>query len=326
MTLEGALIYVGSFIASGSVLLIALLGVMWAPFGAVICGGTAKNKQLPVLKFAIAGALSSMFLLMPWFYLITRMEGKHFSRPLAVLAYIVAYSIWLYGPLLTYFWYHVVMTMDIDDLSLETSSVDVSNTRIYMIAIGAVLWTVSLTRLLIAHHHRSDVNDASDDILPKMEYVMPFALLFGYTALIIPTIYNLWWLVVPVSLSALAWLIYPLFKWLFATVKWLYATVRGRYDAKLHKSLKLHLVEKGANELTVCWHGDSELTYEARADGGLYRRTESPFEHTFHGLTPRTNYRISIRAVSKYGARGTPVIVYLGTAEVEGRHQVEASG
>ena len=44
------------------------------------------------------------------------------------------------------------------------------------------------------------------------------------------------------------------------------------------------------------------------------------------GLAPRTNYRISIRAVSKYGARGTPVTVYLGTAEVEGRHQVEASG
>ena len=220
------LLYWGPFAVSSSVFPFGLLCVAFAPFGAVICAGMAKKKQLPVLKFAVAGALSSMFLLMPWFYLITRMAGKHFSRPLAVLAYIVAYSTWLYGPLLTYFWYHVVMTMDIDDLSLETSSVDVSNTRIYMIAIGAVLWTVSLTRLLIAHHHRSDFDDASDDILPKMEYVMPFALLFGYTALIIPTIYNLWWLVVPVSLSALAWLIYPLFKWL-------YATVRGRFTRQL---------------------------------------------------------------------------------------------
>ena len=139
---------------------------------------------------------------------------------------------------------------------------------------------------------------------------MPFALLFGYTAFIFPTMYNLWWLVVPTSLSALAWLIYPLFKWL-------YVIIRGRYDAKLHKSLKLHQVEKGANELTVSWHGDSELFYEARTDGGLYRRTDSPFEHTFYGLAPRTNYRISIRAVSKYGARGVPSTIYLGTAESE---------
>ena len=327
MTLEVALIYYGSFIASGSVLLIALSGVMWAPFGAVICGGTAKNKQLPVLKFAIAGALSSLFLLIPWFYLITRMEGKHFSRPLAVLVYIVAYSIWLYGPLLTYFWNYVLITESLE-LSDNFAAGGTSHLilSIYMIAIGAVLWTVSLIMLLMAHHRRSDFDDASADILPKQGYVLPSALLSGYTALIIPTMDNLWWLVVPVSLSALAWLVYPLFKWLFATVKWLYATVRGRYDAKLHKSLELHLVEKGANNLTVRWQGDSELTYEARADGGLYCRTESPFEHTFYGLAPRTNYRISVRAVSRYGARGTPVTVYLGTAKVEGRHQVEASG
>ena len=52
----------------------------------------------------------------------------------------------------------------------------------------------------------------------------------------------------------------------------------------------------------------------------------TPTSAHYSGLATGTNYRISVRAVSKYGARGTPVTVYLGTAEVEGRHQAETSG
>ena len=88
------------------------------------------------------------------------------------------------------------------------------------------MWTVSLIMLLIAHHRWLEDDDESAGILPKQGYVLPFALLFCYTMLIIPTMYNLWWLVVPVSLSALAWLIYPLFKWL-------YVVVRGRFARQL---------------------------------------------------------------------------------------------
>ena len=227
MTIAGALIYFGSFTASGLVFSFGLLCVTWAPFGAVICGGTAKKKQLPVLKFAIAGALSSLFLLLPWFYTISRMSGERFPRPLAVLSYIAAYSIWLYGPLLTYFWSYVLITESLE-LSDNFAAGGTSHLilSIYMIAIGAVLWTVSLIMLLMAHHRRSDIDDASADILPKQGYVLPSALLFCYTALIIPTMDNLWWLVVPVSLSALAWLISPLFKWL-------YVIIRGRFTRQL---------------------------------------------------------------------------------------------
>ena len=227
MTIAGALIYFGSFTASGLVFSFGLLCVTWAPFGAVICAWTAKKKQLPVLKFAIAGALSSLFLFLPWFYLISRMSGGRFPRPLAVLSYIAVYSIWLYGPLLTYFWNYVIITESLE-LSDNFAAGGTSHLilSIYMIAIGAVLWTVSLIMLLITHHRRSDIDDESAGILPKQGYVLPFALLSGYTMLIIPTMYNLWWLVVPVSLSALAWLIYPLFKWL-------YVIVRGRFTRQL---------------------------------------------------------------------------------------------
>ena len=227
MTIAGALIYFGSFAASGWVLFIAVLGVMWAPFGAVICGGSAKIKQLPVLRFAIAGALSSLFMLLPWFYLITRMAGKPFPRPLAVLSYIAVYSSWLYGPLLTYFWSYVIITESpelSDYFAAGGSSYLILS--IYMIAVGVAMWTVSLIMLLIAHHRWPEDDDESAGILPKHEYVMPSALLFCYTMLIIPTMYNLWWLVVPVSLSALAWLIYPLFKWL-------YVIIRGRFARQL---------------------------------------------------------------------------------------------
>ena len=227
MNTLGLLIYFGSFTASGLVLLIAMLGVMWAPFGAVICGGTAKIKQLPVLKFAIAGALSSLFLFLPWFYLITRMAGKHFPRLLVVLSYIAVYSSWLYGPLLTYFWSYVIIreSPELSDYFAAGGS-SYLILSIYMIAVGVAMWTVSLIMLLITHHRRSDIDDESAGILPKQGYVLPFALLSGYTALIIPTRDNLWWLVVPVSLSVLAWLIYPLFKWL-------YMIIRGRFTRQL---------------------------------------------------------------------------------------------
>ena len=227
MTIVGALIYFGSFTASGLVFSLGLLCVFWAPFGAVICAWTAKKKQLPVLKFAIAGALSSLFLLLPWFYTISRMSGERFPRPLAVLSYIAAYSIWLYGPLLTYFWSYVIITESpelSDYFAAGGSSYLILS--IYMIAVGVAMWTVSLIMLLIAHHRWLEDDDESAGILPKHEYVMPSALLFCYTMLIIPTIYNLWWLVVPVSLSALAWLIYPLFKWL-------YVIIRGRFTRQL---------------------------------------------------------------------------------------------
>ena len=223
MNITALLIYWGSFAASGSVLFIASLGVIWVPFGAAVCGWRAKEKQFQVLKFAVAGALYSMFLLLPWFYLISRMSGERFPRFLATLSYIAVYSIWLYGPLLTYFWSYVVI-MESPELSdyFAAGGSSYLILSIYMIGIGVALWTVSLTRLLIAHHRLPDTDDESSDILPKHEYIMPFALLFGYTAFIFPTTYNLWWLVVPASLSALAWLVYPLFKWL-------YVMIRGRF-------------------------------------------------------------------------------------------------
>ena len=304
------LLYWVPFVLTISAFPFGVLCMALAPLGAVICVWTAKKKQLPVLKFAIAGALLSMFLLLPWLYLISRMSGKQFPRSLAVLAYIAVYSIWLYGPLTTYFWLQFTL-IEFDELYTA------SRTSTWMVWTGAASWIVSLTRLTMAHRRRSDADDAYVDILPKQEYIIPFALLFGYTVFFYPTVYSLWWLVVPVSLSASAWLIYPLFKWL-------HVIVRGRYDSKLHRSLKLHLAEKGVNELTVSWHGDPGLTYEARADGGLYRRTESHFQHTFYGLAPRTNYRISVRAVSRYGARGTPTTVYLGTADAEDRCETVA--
>ena len=209
------LLYWVPFVVTISAFPFGVLCIALAPLGAVVCARMAKKKQLPVLKFAVAGALFSMFLLLPWFYLITRMAGKHFPRPLAALSYIAVYSIWLYVPLFTYFWLQFTL-IDFDELYTA------SRTSTWMVWTGAALWTVSLTRLLIAHRRRSDVDGASVDILPKQEYVMPFALLFGYTAFIFPTTYNLWWLVVPASLSALAWLVYPLFKWL-------YVIIRGRF-------------------------------------------------------------------------------------------------
>lgn len=228
MNIVALLIYWGTFIVGGAVFSLGVLGVMWAPLGAVVCGWRAKERELPVLKFAVVGGLFSLFLLLPWFYLISRMSGEQFPRHLATLSYIAVYLIWLYGLLPSYFWTYYLSMEYSPELPDYFGAEESSNLIlfIYMIVIGVALWIVSLAMLLMAHHRRSDADDGSDVMLPKQEYIIPFALLFGYTALIIPTMYNLWWLVVPISLSASAWIVYLL-------SKQLYDMIRGRFARRL---------------------------------------------------------------------------------------------
>ena len=349
MSVLGLLIYWGIYGAPVVIILLMLLvvlGVTWIPFGVTICAWMANKKQLPVLKFAIAGALFSLFLLLPWFYLITRMIGKELPRFAIKSSYVLIYISWLFGPILFYSWI-LIGSIDLDPIDeFRDETFRASITSAFMTVTGMLLWVVSIVRLRIVDKQALP----SRDILPRMEYIAPFAFVLGFSASILPAINDLGWVFIPVWLLILGWFIYPLIKQMPDVMRtWIkrcYADIVARLGTCLHRyrnwrrqrhmygyggyemlnsPLDLSAGEIGANELTVRWYGIRGLTYEACINYGIYHRTESDFQDTFYGLAPGTSYRISIRAVSKYGARGTPTTIYLSTAEVKGRHQAETS-
>ena len=78
-----------------SVLLLALLGLLWAPVAALICVLVARFRKLDGESYGAAGAKHSILLVLPWVYLLVRML---FGRSLPVFfvapVYVVIYSIW----------------------------------------------------------------------------------------------------------------------------------------------------------------------------------------------------------------------------------------
>ena len=48
-------------------------GLLWSPIGAAICGGVARVRGIEnPLQYTSLGAVYSIMLLMPWFYLLLR--------------------------------------------------------------------------------------------------------------------------------------------------------------------------------------------------------------------------------------------------------------
>ena len=82
-------------------LLIAVLGLVWALPAAVISGIVAGIKGLKVGRYVFAGAEHSMSLTVPWFYLMAEMilGRPPFSRRLVVAAYAFLFGLWIIGPI-----------------------------------------------------------------------------------------------------------------------------------------------------------------------------------------------------------------------------------
>ena len=75
--------------------LLALLGLFWSPFAAVICARRAREMGLDPLLFARKGFAYSILFLFPWFYLRERMSGAEVSRRVAIFIYAILYYVWV---------------------------------------------------------------------------------------------------------------------------------------------------------------------------------------------------------------------------------------
>ena len=74
-----------------------LFGLIWSPFGALICGLVALQKKMQFTSHATAGAKCSSSMLLPWFYLLIRLTFNKSLPMLVVMSvYVLIYTTWLY--------------------------------------------------------------------------------------------------------------------------------------------------------------------------------------------------------------------------------------
>ena len=72
----------------------AVLGVVWAPVGAIICRVIASKLGLNPRRYTMLGGVYSLLLFFPWLYLVLRMLERRASRILIRVFYILALLSW----------------------------------------------------------------------------------------------------------------------------------------------------------------------------------------------------------------------------------------
>ena len=77
--------------------LLAALGLLWAPFAALISALTAKSRGLSPRRSAITGAIFSMLFLLPWIYLWAWQRNRPLSSSAIASGYVLLYGLWTLG-------------------------------------------------------------------------------------------------------------------------------------------------------------------------------------------------------------------------------------
>ena len=75
---------------------IQALCIAFAPFAALICNYIAWRRNLPIVRYALLGALGAACFIIPWIYLIQRMRNKPISLGTANAAYTTLYALWFF--------------------------------------------------------------------------------------------------------------------------------------------------------------------------------------------------------------------------------------
>ena len=147
-------------------ILIAAVGLLWSPFAGMITYHQARRHGLAGFRYGVAGALHSVFLLAPWFYLNSRMRGDERGVP-GGWTFILLYTSWMLGPIL--------------ELWLLQEADYGSGTNVIVVVIWIMLaaWAGSILILLVAgslvagqsHTGQWRLVGASLPVL----YILPFA-------------------------------------------------------------------------------------------------------------------------------------------------------
>ena len=161
------------------VLIGLVIGWIWAPFAALVCGHVARARGLEARKFAAVGALYSTLFFWPWVYLVLRMHGRTVPTPMIRGAYIVLYAVIWPATVLAFFPAAWVLPHPFWVVSP------------LLMLVNAVTWFISRRKLSSWHQRRIRMQgDPAGDVLPNRAYIMPFVHAFAWVLVAIV----LWWL------------------------------------------------------------------------------------------------------------------------------------
>ena len=151
------------------------LGLLWAPFAALVCSRAARARGLETRRYALAGAIYSILFFWPWVYLILRMYNKHIPGCIIRIVYILTYGVlWPISTLsllLLAIWYQQPFR----------------SMLIFVLLLNILAWFVSLIMLIVWRRRQGRVlSDESDDVLPNRVYIMPFAYVLGWLLIAMP--------------------------------------------------------------------------------------------------------------------------------------------
>lgn len=79
--------------------MVAPVGLLWSPFAALITSRMARNRGLDGGRYALAGATSSVFLLLPWLLLVIGLRRGRLHPTALQYTYIFVHLVWLLGPI-----------------------------------------------------------------------------------------------------------------------------------------------------------------------------------------------------------------------------------
>ena len=167
------------------VVLAVLLGLVWAPFGALICRRIARSRGFDPRRYTIAGAVYPVLFFLPWVYLVKRMRGRSVSVVVVRNIYILLYGAWLVLPIwsLSMFTALAIRTKDFGGALIEGLMLISS---ILMFFGSLVMIDVVRKKAEYKTVDRLGESDESiqDDVLPHIAYILPFAyLMFWFAAL-----------------------------------------------------------------------------------------------------------------------------------------------
>ena len=148
------------------------VGIVWAPFGALICARIADTNTMNWRTRAVVAALYSASGFVPWLLLFTRMQGKDIYPPVIILGYGTLFAAWLLGLAILFF------------VFIEGS------TPIWVLwdLIGVGMWCVSLWKLVRRYRwDKRTWTEPSNERTLGFAYAMPFLFALVWLAPLIAT-------------------------------------------------------------------------------------------------------------------------------------------
>ena len=89
--------FVTAGILGSLVKVLAVLGLLWAPFAAFTAARTARSQGLPAGRFALVGGIYSVLFIAPWWFLMLTMRGKHLHGGRVTVVFVLLHAAWLIG-------------------------------------------------------------------------------------------------------------------------------------------------------------------------------------------------------------------------------------